>query len=354
MQNGKARVLMIGPDRCVHGGISSVVNNYFEAGLDKKIKLKYISTMVEGSKLRKLMQATKAYFQFCLIIYNYNIVHVNVASDNSYYRKCLFIWTANKLHKKIVIHQHGGNFEEFYYRQLSERGRRKVKKTFSMGDSFLVLAPIWKDFFKNIVAEEKITVLPNSIAIPEAFTKQYGKHKILFLGRICREKGIGELLEIMPELSDKYPDIQLYLGGIWEDKDLKSIADKQKEHVKVIGWVIGEEKKKYLNECDIFVLPSYFEGQPISILEAMAYYCTVLASDIDGITQMIQENSTGKLCQSRNAESLKQGLELLLSNPSLCAALGSEARKKVEREFSISKNIDDLLHIYQGVLDKHD
>lgn len=55
---------MVGPDRSVHGGISGVVNNYYEVGLDQRIDLCYIGTMVEGSKIRKLVQAVKAFFSF--------------------------------------------------------------------------------------------------------------------------------------------------------------------------------------------------------------------------------------------------------------------------------------------------
>ena len=111
------KVLMIGPDRSVHGGISGVVNNYYKAGLDKKVDLQYIGTMVEGSKLRKLMQAALAYVRFLSALPGAAIVHVNVASDASYVRKSLFIRTAHLFSKKIVIHQHGGDFQTFYEKE---------------------------------------------------------------------------------------------------------------------------------------------------------------------------------------------------------------------------------------------
>ena len=93
------RVLMVGPDRNVHGGISGVVNNYYDAGLDKKIDLCYIGTMVEGSKIRKMIQAVMAYFRFLWKVPGYEIVHVNMASDTSYLRKSFFIKTAKLFHK---------------------------------------------------------------------------------------------------------------------------------------------------------------------------------------------------------------------------------------------------------------
>lgn len=346
----KIKVLMIGPDRTVHGGISGVVNNYYDAGLDQKIDLYYIGTMLEGSKLRKLLKAISAFVVFCLRVPKYQIVHVNMASDSSYYRKSVFIKAARLFKKKIVIHQHGGDFEDFYYRQLNDKGQRSVDRVLSMGDAFLVLAPVWKEFFSRMVDVNKITVLPNSIKTPKTGQKEYGQLKLLFLGRICREKGIGELFRAILELRKQYPNIHLYLGGIWEDKDLKMEAEKLSECVTCLGWIGGEEKKSYLNRCDIFVLPSYFEGQPVALLEAMAYGCAIVASETGGIPQMISDGQTGILVVPQDAEALQRGLERVLSDAELCRELGENARRKVKKDFSIDNNMEELLQIYRKVL----
>lgn len=346
----KIKVLMIGPDRSVHGGISGVVNNYYDAGLNQKIDLCYIGTMVEGSKFRKLLKAISAFGIFCLRVPGYQIVHVNMASDSSYYRKSIFIKAARFFRKKIVIHQHGGDFENFYYRQLNDKGRKNVDKVLSMGDAFLVLAPAWKEIFSHMVDADKIEVLPDAIQIPGAVKKKYGQFKLLFLGRLCREKGVGELLQVIPELRRTYPNIHLYLGGIWEDEVLKEEAKKHSECVTWLGWISGEEKRKYLCESDIFVLPSYFEGQSVALLEAMAYGCAIVASKTGGIPQMISHGETGILIAPKDAEALKQGLKKVLADAELCHRLGEKARHKVQDEFSIDKNMEGLLQIYREVL----
>lgn len=345
----KIKVLMIGPDRSVHGGISGVVNNYYDAGLEERISLCYIGTMVEGSKLRKLFQAAKAFAVFCIKMPGYQIVHVNMASDSSYYRKSFFIKAAKLFGKKIVIHQHGGDFESFYYKEQSDRGRRKIDRVLSMGDAFLVLAPVWKDFFSPMVEKDKITVLPNAIRIPELVQKEYGQHQMLFMGRLCKEKGIGELIEAAARLKEKYQDIHLYLGGIWEDESLKAEAEKHADYITWLGWVSGKEKEKYLRQCDIFVLPSYFEGQPVALLEAMAFGCGIVASKTGGIPHMIIEGETGIFTVPKDAASLQQGLEKVLSDTELCKRMGKQAREKVKREFSIDNNIKELLQIYRKV-----
>ena len=343
------RVLMIGPDRSVHGGISGVVNNYYEAGLDHKIALCYIGTMVEGSKLRKLVKAAGAYVKFLSKLPFYEIVHVNMASDNSYRRKAVFIRTAHFFRKKIVIHQHGGDFETFYEKEQTERGRKKIREVLKMGDAFLVLAPQWKALFGRIIGEDNITVLPDSIAIPDAFEKQYDNHKVLFLGRLCREKGIGELLACVPGLAEKIPDFHLYLGGIWEDDELHQMAEQDQEHITWLGWVSGEEKQKWLRECRMLVLPSYFEGQSVSLLEAMAYYCGIVASDTGGIPQMIEQRKTGLLVPPKDADALQAGILRLLQDDALCENLGTAAREKVEREFGIEENMRELIAIYEAL-----
>ncbi len=345
------RVLMIGPARSVHGGISGVVNNYYEAGLDEKVDLRYIGTMVEGGRMRKLLQAGIAYLRFLAALSGCDIVHVNMASDNSYRRKSIFIRTAKRFHKKIVIHQHGGDFETFYEKEQGPRGRERIRRVLSMGDAFLVLASAWKDFFGKIIDGEKITVLPDSIAIPAAYEKSYDNHDVLFLGRLCREKGIGELLSCVPALAQAFPDFHLYLGGIWEDEALQKLSERYREHVTWLGWISGEEKENWLRRCRIVTLPSWFEGQSVSLLEAMAHYCGIVAADTGGIPQMILPEETGILVPVKDALALREGLSRLLREEALCRRLGEAARRKAEAEFGIEENMRTLLGIYKKVLD---
>lgn len=344
----KCKVLMIGPDRSVHGGISGVVNNYYEAGIEEQVELMYLGTMVEGSKFRKLIQAITAYIKFCRLLPQYPIIHVNMASDSSYYRKSFFIRKARKAHKRIIIHQHGGDFETFYREQKSDAKRAKIREVLDMADVFLVLAPAWKSFFAKLISEEKIIILPDAISIPCAFRKEYGRQRILFLGRICREKGIKELLDIMPELHQKYPQMKLLLGGIWEDEELRKQAEMLSEYVIYLGWLDGVGKREYLELSDIFVLPTHFEGQSVAILEAMASYCAVAASNTGGIPQMIQHEQNGLLFEPENAQALKNTLERLLEDAQLCKKLGTNARATIEREFAIKDNMRRLEEIYHG------
>ncbi len=344
------KVLMIGPARSVNGGISAVVNNYFKAGLDKKIELKYIGTMEDGSKFHKLSVAIGAIFKFVWNVRKYHIVHINMASDMSLYRKIPFVYLTKLFDKKLVIHQHGGNFQEFYYRECNKKKRVFIKKTLEKADVFLVVADYLGDIFKEIISEEKVISFPNTIEVPETIKEKTYEQKLLFLGRLCKEKGIRELLEVVIELKKDYSELELYLGGVWVDTDLKEMADKHTDFIHQLGWIGKEEKEKYLRECSIFVLPTYFEGLPMSLLEGMSYECACIASAVGGIPQVIDDGENGMLILPKDKESLKNAIKKMICDESMQRKLGIAARQKVEEEFELKNSINRLENIYSTLV----
>ena len=345
----KIKVLMIGPARSVNGGISGVVNNYYNAGLDKQIDLTYIGTMEDGSKIHKLLVAARALLKFMTVVSKCDIVHVNMASDVSIYRKMIFIQIASMCKKKIIIHQHGGHIEEFYYEKCNDNQRKRIQKGLNKADKMLVIAPYLKDIFVNIIDGEKIVVFPDAIEIAVEYEKDYSVQKILFLGRLCKEKGIGELMDAVSELCSDYPGLQLYLGGSWVDDDLRKEADHHSDWIRQLGWIDKEEKEKYLKECNIFALPSYFEGQSVALLEGMVYGCACVASDVGGIPQMLIHEKTGLLVPAKDTKGIKEAIGKLLADSQLQKTLGVAARKKIENEFNLDTNVSQLVQIYHNI-----
>ena len=349
------KVLMIGPARSVHGGVSAVVNNYYAAGLDQQIKLKYIATMVDGSKVRKLIQAMLAYITFLFALPSYHILHVNMAADASCYRKKIFIDTAWLFRKKIIIHEHGGDFESFYYERCSEKQRTNIKKSLNRAKIFLVLSESWKKFFSEIVDEDKIHVLQNGIVIPTKEKQDYSSHKVLFLGRLCKEKGIGELLEAVPVIQKQIQDFKLILGGVWEEGNeaLKEKARALSETVLCPGWISEKEREALFQECSIFVLPTWFEGQPISLLEAMAAGMCVAASAVGGIPQIMGKESdvTGRLLPPKDADTLADELIKLLKDEEQRRKMGQNARIRIINNYHVNRNVETLVGFYKEIGD---
>lgn len=346
------KVLMIGPARSVNGGISAVVNNYYKAGLDKKVQLQYIGTMEDGSKWHKLKIAVKAFVEFVTKVSKYDLVHIHMASDSSLYRKLLFICLTKIFRKKFIVQQHGGNIKHFYYTECGKKRQQLIKKILQKADVFLVVAPYLKDIFKDIVGEEKIIVFPNAIEIPTKIGPDYNRQNLLFLGRLCKEKGINELLEAVKGLKQEFPELQLYLGGVWVEGELEKKAEKCGDFVHYLGWIDAEKKKEYLQKCNLFVLPTYFEGLPMSLLEGMAYGCACVATEVGGIPQVMTDKKDGFMIPAKDVQALKNAIRELLGNPDLQKEIGMNARKTVESNYEIVTSVNNLVGIYKYLCDE--
>ena len=348
------RVLMLGPARDVHGGISEVVNNLFEVGLDKCADVTYIATMKEGSKFKKLLTALKAYREFSSKLADCDLVHVNMASDSSYLRKSIFVNKAASKGKKILIHQHGGDWQT-YYSTLSTLGKKRVRKVFDKAEHILVLSPPFKEFLAETVGidEEKISVFPNTIKMPDAEPKAFNQKRILFLGRICNEKGIRELFKATDDLHWEFPDMELVLGGIFEDEELRRMAEARGDYIRYVGWVTNDTKEKYLNDSEILVLPSYFEGQPMCVLEGMSYGCIVVATNVGGIPMMVENQKTGILIEPKDAEGLEDALRKVMNDMDedieKIKVLSGNAINEVKNRFNIENTVSELVKMYDKV-----
>ena len=120
-------------------------------------------------------------------------------------------------------------------------------------------------------------------------------------------------------------------------------------YVHYLGWINAEQKDKYLKECNVFVLPTYFEGLPMSLLEGMAYECACVASEVGGIPQVMTSGKDGILVPAKEVESLKEALKKILEDPLLQRELGRNARKTVEEDYDINKSVQKLLQVYQSI-----
>lgn len=357
------KVVMIGADRSVMGGVSAVVNNLYRAGLDKRVDLTYIGTVTDGPKLKKLWKGMTALVRFCFCMSGTDLVHVNMAADASCRRKMLFMRLAYLFGKKVVIHEHGGDFQGFYFRRCSPGQQKKIRRVLNRAALFLVLSEEWKAFFETILDHVRIEVLENAVPVPESGKTDYSGHRVLFLGRLCREKGIGELLEAAPRVRARVPDFELILGGFWEagNGELEKKAEELSAYVHCPGWVKGEEKERLLRECSVFVLPTWFEGQPVSLLETMAAGMCVAASAVGGIPQILGTQreagevfygpaETGYLLKEKDGQALADALVCLLKDAALREQMGRCARQRIRERYEIGSYLERLLALYKGVL----
>ncbi len=219
---------------------------------------------------------------------------------------------------------------------------------------FLLYSFARKRYDFTIVVNERLTIIPEKLGVKYAIVKpginlerfnsakhqidlQDGSVKIGFIGRVVKEKGVFELLEAYKLLKQKYRNVQLKIAG--DGKAVIPLQKKVKEFeltndIKFYGEVLSPEL--FYREIDILVLPSFTEGLPITILEALASCVIIIASNVGGITEVIKNEDNGLLLKSCKPEVIANAVENLINNPVLCKEIVNNANETV-KEYSDKK-----------------
>ena len=340
------KVLTIGIDyRVVHGGVAAVENVYstfYEP-------FNHVTTVVDYGAARKLMAFVKAYFQFwkwMIFHKEIEIVHVHGSSGSSFWRKRLFINIAKLFNKKIVLHMHSGRFVDF-----SKDHKKSVSNTLKKCDAVIALSEYWKDFFEKEFDYHKVTVVKNVIAKPIFCKQEHKQFTLLFLGLIGSNKGIYDLLDVIDTHQEEFRgDFILKVGGNGEVEKLQELIAKKgiSDIVNYEGWVSGDKKADLLNGADVYVLPSYKEGLPISILEAMSYSLPVISTRVGGIPEIIINGKNGFLINPGDKEALYESIIKLKNSEELRIKMG-ELSKPIVQEHLPQYVENQLKELYDSL-----
>lgn len=350
----KVNVLMLGPGLDVKGGISSVEKIVMMNSPDE-INFRHISTMEDGSLIKKLFVFAKALILsfFYLIFGKLNAVHIHFSSRGSTLRKIILIWMIVLFRKPFILHAHGSEFHLFFA-SLPAIAKAVIRKTFQQCSKFIALSNSWRHFYIEHLklGKDIILVLPNPVQFPDHIENRKGrtKYKIIFLGRIGERKGAFDLIHAFSDLLQKESfDVDLILAGDGEIDRAKQLVRSfsLENRVFIKTWVGPSEKQTLFNESDLFVLPSFNEGLPMSLLESMVNGLPVITSPVGGIPELIKHKENGLLVTPGDIVELQKALHLVLSDEDFRIKLGNAARQSVEK-LDIRPYLVILKNIYQS------
>lgn len=203
------------------------------------------------------------------------------------------------------------------------------------------------------IDESKVYVIPNyvntDIFFPCNIQKTNPQPHLITVGRHHFQKNQKSLIRAVSDL-----DIQLTLIGKGPMEDeLREEAKNAQGNIRFVGNLQSERLPKLLNEADIFVLPSLYEGHPKTLCEAMACGLPCIATDVPGNRDVIQHGKTGWLCESTEPESIRSAIETLLSDDNLRKKLGYNARKFVEDHYSLDIVCEKEMGVYQQAIESY-
>ena len=222
---------------------------------------------------------------------------------------------------------------------------KKAKKVIFQNSDDLSL------FLRKGIVEEEKAVLIKSSGIDTNEWKvsskiKNSKVKVLMVSRVIKDKGVEEFIKAADLLKEKAKF--LYIGGV--DRGNKNAFFPDWKSVKYLGFKEKEEVKKIMKEVDIVVLPSFREGVPRTLLEAASMSKPIVATDVPGCREVVEDGVNGFLVPVRDYKSLAKKIETLIENEALRDKFGKMSRKKAVEEFDIKKVVDKYLKVYEEIL----
>lgn len=348
---GQIKVCMIVPDENVKGGIATIVNGYRNYDFGENFQVSYVESYCNGSRFRKLVKAICGYIQFIreLCVSRPDIVHIHSSFGPSFWRKLPFIYMADWSKIPVVNHIHGAEFENFYD-NASDKKKKVIRKVYRKCRIVVALSDEWKAKLKLIVPENKIAVIENYCIIPELTAVK--KKQILFLGEIGERKGCFDIPAIYDEILKKEGQVPLLIGGDGETEKMQRLLGERgiADGVSFLGWVRGKEKDEILQESSIFLFPSYHEGMPVVLLEAMAYGLAIVTTDVGGIPQLVDHGINGYICKPGDIGDIAGKVIDLWENDARTTEFGVAAREKAIAGYGLKNHMEKLCNLYRELL----
>ena len=301
------------------------------------------------------------------------IVHYSFPlSTRSILRDPLFIREAIKRGHRVLVHVHGGMF--LTAERIPFLQRHILQRVFAWDVPFVVLSEMEKEHVMKRFGAKNVEVLPNCVESPEdgnlrsatigdaslaknlndnpnVNENQNEKVTLGYLGRIEANKGMKELLMACQQLREDGVNFCLEMAGKEEHEGefLPRFDALLGNDFHYYGVVSGQSKSEFFRRMDVFVMPSYFEGLPMALLECMSYGVVPVVTPVGSIPQVVNDGKNGLLTKIKDVGSIVEAIKKLADDRALLYSMGQEARTTILNNFSTEEYIRKLNMLYERV-----
>jgi glycosyltransferase involved in cell wall biosynthesis len=289
-----------------------------------------------------------------------DLLYLPISQNIAYLRDGMFILLSKCFGRpKVVIHLRGSYFRK-YYDKSNWIIRKFIDLTVKKADTAIVLGHSLKYIFDGWVKNCK--VIPNGTDFsPDISKKKFGNSNNIIIGYLSNlreRKGVLDIIEAINILINKYnhKNVKIKFAGPWRDEKFKCKVleyiknNKLDKYVEFVGFIVGKDKENFLLKSDIFLFPSWDEGHPNVILEAMAAACPVISSkSVGAIPETVIDGKTGLLVEKQNPKAITEAIIYLIENPEKRKEMGLAGRKRFEKNYTLDKNINNLIKVFEEV-----
>lgn len=354
----KIKVLMVGSDPSVKGGIGSVIGQMLQHDWNaENVQMDFIPTYKETNNIKMILYFMKQFPKVKKYIREEkpDVVHIHMSYKGSFLRKY-------EIHKFCVangvpdiIHLHGSEFKQ-WYEAMGSNTQEKIRKLLKESKAFIVLGNKWNEAVKEIEPDTNTVVVSNTVHVPEETVSWNAERfQVLFLGVLLKRKGVEDLLKAAKLLKDtgRIGKMKFVIAGTGEkETELKDFSKKNdlNDVVDFAGWTAGEAKTKLLKESQILVLPSYNEGLPVAILEAISYGMPVVATDVGDISSAVHDGENGYLVDPGDVNRLSDSIYKISSSKETHEEMVTMSKMIARNDFADEKYFVQISNCYKKVI----
>jgi glycosyltransferase involved in cell wall biosynthesis len=370
--NNKQKILLVGPLLPVLGGMNVALHNLAASDLKDRYELTVLDVTGYRTKGKKAFFGLNIFYQlyllfkliYILVSKNPKIVHVQMASYFYFYRRSADIIICKLFGKKVIFHLRGGYFIDFYTKS-SPPAKWMIRSVMRLSDRVIALSGYWKDFLSSIIEPGKITVVPNGVKLSDFHLKSNKKIEmglpencvsVIFIGAIGKRKGAFDMLDVIPKVSDRIQNVTFVFCGtgeyLGEIEKFRKMIKKEKNYpnMKYFEKIYGQELRDHYLSSDIFILPSYAENLPNSLLEAMAAGLPVVVSDVGAIPEVVKDGVNGFIIKAGDIDSIVEKVTILAQNSELRKTMGLRNIELVREKYDMPIIADKIGKIYEELL----
>ncbi len=357
MQFGPIKVLVIGPDVALKGGVASVIKDMMdESHKTSEVEYQLVPTIRATSKLLYPFDYLDFLVRLIRITFSKRVdmAHVHLSSRGSTYRKLWAMAVLRFTKTPYVVHLHGSKFDMFY-NSCPAFLKARIAAGLSEAHTVVALSEVWGNWLRSALGLGNVSIIHNGTRDVRRtkVNAVAGPFVFLFGGKLEPRKGVDVLLAAFAQLKGAQR-ATLLLVGHGEITRYKAEAAKLGlgANVQFLGWKNYDAYDALLSQAMVFVLPSRHEGMPMSIIEAMSAGLAVIATDVGGIPELVQSKSNGLLVKPGDVEALVAAMQEMLDNPELANRFGLAGRSVYEGGFSSGRMFAEFRALYGEVVRK--
>jgi glycosyltransferase involved in cell wall biosynthesis len=372
LSDSNLRILISGHLPPPMGGIAAYYQSLLNSSLPKRVKLLFVLTSSQKRALSQsgsftfsnLISAIKDCGRFTVAVIKHRpqVTHIATAYGLSFVKHSVCVLIARLFGSRVLLHPHCSI--SALYTDHSPVWQWFFRRVIHLTNGVITLSSEWNQL-TTIVPGCAVYYLPNAIDLEayqgialqrRAAAKQPSRLKALYLGYLGKAKGSFDLVNAAKEIASKDLPVVFDLVG---DELAPGEIEQIKKQIDQAGlgnivtmhpFVRGSQKIELLREADIFVYPSYSEGMPMAVIEAMACGLPIIATRVGGLPDLVSNGINGILVDAGSIDQLVSAIQILSTDPDLRFSMQMNSYQTALEKFDIEKLVPRLVSIYNTAL----